>query len=106
MTGVRCEIGLVLEYAFWTYPAIREMIDESCATEGRLHAQIARGCVQGEGRLVSTHDYWLCAEHASLLPVLDEVVVRAGDEPRLVEPPETGAQGARRLAFGLSEGHG
>jgi hypothetical protein len=103
MTGVRCEIGLVLEYAFWTYPAIREMIDESCATEGRLHAQLARGCVQGEGRLVSTHDYWLCAEHASLLPVLDEVVIKAGHEPRIVEPPESIASASHRPTFGLSE---
>jgi hypothetical protein len=84
MATLRCEINLVLEYAYWTYPSIRDLIEDTCEAAGEFHARLARGCTGGDERLVSVHDYQLCPEHAALLPVLDDAVLRTGDEPRLV----------------------
>lgn len=95
----RCEIALALTYAFWEYPAIRETLDEHCSEGAELHARLARACTVGEGRRTSVHDYWLCPEHAELIPVLDEVVRRTGDEPRLLGfTPMRGAARSEGLA--------
>lgn len=100
MSISRCEIGLAIIYAFWEYPTIRETLDEHCSEGAELHARLARACTVGEGRRTSVHDYWLCPEHAELIPVLDEVVRRSGDEPRLLgfEPTwsSAGPKGSRR----------
>ena len=92
MTSVRCEIDLAMTYAFWAYTAIRETLEETCVGGAELQAKLAEACTTGDGRIRSAHQYWLCSPHGDLLPVLDEVVRRAGDEPRLVglaRPGET-----------------
>jgi hypothetical protein len=84
MSSTRCEIDLAITYAYWAYPAIGETLEESCAGAAERRARLAQACTSGSGRRHSVHDYWLCPEHAKLIPILDAVVRKSGDEPRLM----------------------
>jgi hypothetical protein len=81
ITTERCEIALALRYAFWEYPAVRGLIDETCSGDGDLHLRLDRRCTEGAGEYVTPHQYWLCPEHAALLHAIDNIVVGQGDTP-------------------------